>query len=67
MLVVSCHLAWKFFLSLFFRYLYHKITKTSFVKLSCDVNVSKFGPIGIASGIDVGFSNWGLELVNVSL
>lgn len=37
------------------------------VKVSWDVNVSKFAPIGISSGIDVGFSNWGLELVNVSL
>lgn len=41
--------------------------KLSLVKLSWDVNVSKFAPIGISSGIDVGFSNWGLELVNVSL
>lgn len=41
--------------------------KISLVKLSWDVNVSKFAPIGISSGIDVGFSNWGLELVNVSL
>lgn len=37
------------------------------VKVPWDVNVSKFAPIGISSGIDVGFSNWGLELVNVSL
>jgi len=37
------------------------------VQLSWDSKVSKFAPIGISSGIDVGFSNWGLELVNVSL
>lgn len=67
MLVVSCHLAWKFFLSIIFRNVYHKVTKIPLVKISCDANVSKFGPIGISSGIDVGFSNWGLELVNVSL
>lgn len=41
--------------------------KIPLVKISWDVNVSKFAPIGISSGIDVGFSNWGLELVNVSL
>lgn len=38
-----------------------------FVKVSWDVNVTKFAPIGISSGVDVGLSNWGLELVNVSL
>ncbi|XP_026810669.1 solute carrier family 35 member C2 isoform X3 [Rhopalosiphum maidis] len=37
------------------------------VQLSWDSKVSKIAPIGISSGIDVGFSNWGLELVNVSL
>lgn len=41
--------------------------KIPFVNVSWDVSVSKFAPIGISSGIDVGFSNWGLELVNVSL
>jgi len=41
--------------------------KIPFVQLSWDTKVSKFAPIGISSGIDVGFSNWGLELVNVSL
>lgn len=35
--------------------------------MNWDINVSKFLPIGISSGVDVGFSNWGLELVNVSL
>jgi len=37
------------------------------VQLSWDSKVSKIAPIGISSAIDVGFSNWGLELVNVSL
>jgi hypothetical protein len=29
--------------------------------------VKKVLPTGFASGIDIGFSNWGLELVNISL
>lgn len=67
LLVVSCHLVLKFLASTIFRCLYHTTIKTPFVHLSWDSKVSKFAPIGISSGIDVGFSNWGLELVNVSL
>jgi len=67
LLVVSCHLVWKYFLSIICRYFYHKTMKVPLVKVSWDVNILKFLPIGISSGIDVGFSNWGLELVNVSL
>jgi len=67
LLVVSCHLVLKFLASIICRCLYYKTMKIPFVKLSWDNNVSKFAPIGISSGIDVGFSNWGLELVNVSL
>ena len=65
--VVSFHLVLKFIASIFFRCLYHSTMKIPFVQLSWDNNISKFAPIGISSGIDVGFSNWGLELVNVSL
>ncbi|XP_015376748.1 PREDICTED: solute carrier family 35 member C2-like [Diuraphis noxia] len=67
LLVVSCHLVLKFLASIFFRCLYHIIMKIPSAQLSWDSKVSKFAPIGISSGIDVGFSNWGLELVNVSL
>lgn len=63
-MVVSFHLVWKFVLSAIIRCLFHKITKIPFFKIPWDVKVSKFLPIGISSGIDVGFSNWGLELVN---
>ncbi|XP_050535353.1 solute carrier family 35 member C2-like isoform X3 [Daktulosphaira vitifoliae] len=54
-------------MSTIFRYIYHKATSIQNVQISWDVNVSKFGPTGISSGIDVGLSNWGLELVNISL
>ncbi|XP_001944755.4 solute carrier family 35 member C2 isoform X2 [Acyrthosiphon pisum] len=67
LLVVSCHLVLKFLASIIFRGLYHAIIKVPIVQISWDSQVSKFAPIGISSGIDVGFSNWGLELVNVSL
>lgn len=67
LIVVSCHLVWKFVLSIIVRCLYHKTMKIPFVKIPWNVKVSKFLPIGISSGIDVGFSNWGLELINVSL
>jgi hypothetical protein len=29
--------------------------------------VKKMAPTGIASGLDIGLSNWGLELITVSL
>ncbi|XP_050430442.1 solute carrier family 35 member C2-like isoform X3 [Adelges cooleyi] len=67
LLVVSCHLLMKLLLSTIFRYAYHKTTSTPSIQISWEVNVSKFGPTGISSGIDVGLSNWGLELINISL
>lgn len=67
LLVVSCHLVLKFTLAIIGRFLYHKTMKIPFVKVSLDSNISKLAPVGISGGIDVGLSNWGLELVNVSL
>lgn len=42
-------------------------TGTPRVTLPLFVSLKFVAPTGIASGIDVGFSNWGLELVTVSL
>ncbi|KAJ8866166.1 hypothetical protein PR048_033690 [Dryococelus australis] len=65
--VVVIHLVVKFLLALLYRLAWACYTKQSRVVLSWDNFISKIGPTGIASGLDVAFSNWGLELVKVSL
>ncbi|GAB0097524.1 hypothetical protein DMENIID0001_131670 [Sergentomyia squamirostris] len=64
--VVLYHLLFKLFLSALIRGCYRVITGRSRVVLSCR-SLTKIVPTGIASGVDIGFSNWGLELVNISL
>lgn len=43
------------------------ITGTPQLVLSFMTCLRSVAPTGLASGIDVGFSNWGLELVTISL
>ncbi|XP_055689839.1 solute carrier family 35 member C2 [Lutzomyia longipalpis] len=64
--VVLYHLLIKLFLSGVIRCVYKVITGRSRVMLNCRSHL-KIMPPGIASGLDIGFSNWGLELVNISL
>ncbi|XP_055702663.1 solute carrier family 35 member C2 isoform X2 [Phlebotomus papatasi] len=64
--VVLYHLLIKLLLSGLIRCVYRLVTGRSRVVLSCR-NLFKIVPTGIASGLDIGFSNWGLELVNISL
>ncbi|XP_059620269.1 solute carrier family 35 member C2 [Phlebotomus argentipes] len=64
--VVLYHLVIKLLLSGLVRCLYRLITGKPRVVLSCR-NLLKVVPTGLASGLDIGFSNWGLELVNISL
>lgn len=49
------------------RYIYRVATGKSRVLLDWRTSFKKISPTGIASGIDIGFSNWGLELVKISL
>lgn len=65
--VTTGHLFVKFLAALFFRTLYECYTKRNRVTLDWYNYCSKVAPVGLASGFDVAFSNWGLELITVSL
>ncbi|KOB73340.1 putative solute carrier family 35 member C2 [Operophtera brumata] len=52
----------KWILSIIIRLVLYLITGTSQLVLPFMTCVRSVGPTGLASGIDVGFSNWGLEL-----
>lgn len=65
--IVTYHLILKFLLAAFIRNVYKMRMGKSRVQLDWRVAVRKMAPTGIASGIDIGFSNWGLLLVPISL
>ncbi|XP_041987579.1 solute carrier family 35 member C2 [Aricia agestis] len=65
--VVMYHLIVKWILAVIVRLVLYCITGTSQLLLPFLTCLKSVGPTGLASGIDVGFSNWGLELVTISL
>lgn len=65
--IVTYHLVLKFMLAAAVRSVYKMQMGKSRVQLDWRVAVRKMAPTGIASGIDIGFSNWGLLLVPISL
>lgn len=65
--VVMYHLIVKWLLAVCVRVVLQLITGTPQLILPCMTCLKSVGPTGLASGIDVGFSNWGLELVTISL
>lgn len=60
------HLIIKYTLAAMFRVIYRLVTGRRRVDIDCKSSL-KIAPVGFASGIDIGFSNWGLELVQISL
>uniref|UniRef100_A0A182NM34 Sugar phosphate transporter domain-containing protein n=1 Tax=Anopheles dirus TaxID=7168 RepID=A0A182NM34_9DIPT len=65
--VVLYHLVIKFLLAAFVRAVLRCVTKKPRILLDWRTSVRKILPTGLASGIDISFSNWGLELVKISL
>lgn len=65
--VVSCHLVVKFLSAGIYRYIWQCVYQRKRVILDCKSQVFKMAPIGFASGLDIGFSNWGIEHITVSL
>ncbi|KAH8300371.1 hypothetical protein KR018_000010 [Drosophila ironensis] len=65
--IVSYHLILKFLLAALIRRIYKLRVGRSRVQLDCRVALRKMAPTGVASAIDIGFSNWGLALVPISL
>uniref|UniRef100_A0A182ITB7 Sugar phosphate transporter domain-containing protein n=2 Tax=Anopheles atroparvus TaxID=41427 RepID=A0A182ITB7_ANOAO len=65
--VVLYHLVIKLILSAVVRVVLRCVTKKPRILLDWRTSVRKILPTGLASGIDISFSNWGLELVKISL
>ncbi|KAL4717423.1 hypothetical protein ACJJTC_000572 [Scirpophaga incertulas] len=65
--VVMYHLIVKWILSVIVRLILYFITGSPQLMLPFMTCLRSVGPTGLASGIDVGFSNWGLGLVTISL
>ncbi|KAL7293386.1 hypothetical protein TKK_0013152 [Trichogramma kaykai] len=66
--VVSCHLVFKFFMTSIIRHM-RKCCKSQqpVCHLSWQNIIWTLGPPGIASGLDIGFSNWAMSLITMSL
>lgn len=54
-------------MSAIIRGVYRLVTGKSRVNINWKTSVEKVSPSGLASGLDIGFSNWGLALVTISL
>lgn len=67
LMVVVYHLCIKLVLSGLVRAVMRCATKRKRIQLDWRTSLRKILPTGLASGIDIGFSNWGLELVQISL
>lgn len=65
--VVLCHLIFKFSVSACIRNLRKCCRVHSQTRLSWPMIIFTLGPPGIASGLDVGISNWALSLITMSL
>lgn len=65
--VVLYHLVLKLVMAFAVRHFYRCFTGKARVEIDWRKSLKKLAPTGIAAGIDIGFSNWGLELVTISL
>ncbi|XP_071446514.1 solute carrier family 35 member C2 [Hetaerina americana] len=65
--VAVCHMAVKFILAGICRMLWECYHQKDRVTVEWKNYILKVAPTGLASGLDIGISNWGLELVTVSL
>lgn len=65
--VVLYHLILKLVLAGVIRQLFKCFSGKSRIHIDWRKSLQKLAPTGIAAGIDVGFSNWGLSLVTISL
>lgn len=65
--VVICHLVVKFVLSGLLRLAYQIFTGKPRILLGWAVYVKQLAITGVASALDIGFSNWSFEFITVSL
>lgn len=57
----------KYFLAMLIRIILTKRQGRERIHLNWREFVVAVAPTGVFSGLDIGLSNWGLELVNISL
>ncbi|CAH1992417.1 unnamed protein product [Acanthoscelides obtectus] len=67
LITVLIHMIVKYVLAMILRKIISKKQGKPRIQLSWKEYVLSVSPTGIFSGIDIGFSNWGLELISVSL
>jgi len=65
--VTTTHLVFKFIAASVLRSIYQCRYGKRRVSLNWNDYYRKVGPVGLAAGFDVAFSNWGLELITISL
>lgn len=65
--VVICHLVVKFVLSGLMRLAYQICTGRPRILLGWALYVKQLAITGVASALDIGFSNWSFEFITVSL
>ncbi|KAJ8938783.1 hypothetical protein NQ318_010310 [Aromia moschata] len=67
LITVLVHMTVKYILAALIRFIITKRQGKQRVLLGWKEYILAVAPTGIFSGIDIGFSNWGLELINISL
>ncbi|XP_075589641.1 solute carrier family 35 member C2 isoform X1 [Dermatophagoides farinae] len=67
LIIVVCHLIIKFLLASLFRLIYRQTTGITRITLHWKDNVRRISLPGIASALDIGFSNWSFEFITISL
>lgn len=65
--VVTIHLVTKYVVASICRSVWRCYTRRPRVQLDKRNIIRSIAPTGIASGLDIAFSNWGIELITVSL
>uniref|UniRef100_A0A1B6DWT4 Sugar phosphate transporter domain-containing protein n=2 Tax=Clastoptera arizonana TaxID=38151 RepID=A0A1B6DWT4_9HEMI len=65
--VVVCHLLIKYICSVVYRSIWQCANNRRRITLDWTDHLFRLAPIGIASGLDIGLSNWGIERIPVTL
>ncbi|XP_054165384.1 solute carrier family 35 member C2-like isoform X2 [Oppia nitens] len=65
--VVMCHMIIKLLIAALIRQIYKWVTGVSRITLNWSENGRKLSATGMASALDIGFSNWSFEFITISL
>ncbi|KAI1297299.1 Solute carrier family 35 member C2 [Halotydeus destructor] len=67
LLIVSCHMLVKFMLAALVRVVYQHLMGLNRASVAWLLNWKKLCATGVASALDIGFSNWSFEFITISL